>query len=127
MKSSKMALSVLNSVLGILIMVLILFVTLKAGEAAYNLGYRVFTEPSVDKEPGKDVTVRIQKGISATELGSLLEENGLVDNGVLFSIQLYLSSFDDKLKSGDYVLNTSQTAEEMIQILAGEETEEAEE
>ncbi|GFI31632.1 MAG: aminodeoxychorismate lyase [Lachnospiraceae bacterium] len=127
MKSSKMALSVLNSVLGILIMVLILFVTLKAGEAAYNLGYRVFTEPSVDKEPGKDVTVRIQKGISATELGSLLEEKGLVDNGVLFSIQLYLSSFDDKLKSGDYVLNTSQTAEEMIQILAGEETEEAEE
>ena len=125
MKSSKMALSVLNSVLGILIMVLILFVTLKAGEAAYNLGYRVFTEPSVDKEPGKDVTVR--KGISATELGSLLEEKGLVDNGVLFSIQLYLSSFDDKLKSGDYVLNTSQTAEEMIQILAGEETEEAEE
>ena len=127
MKSSKMALSVLNSVLGILIMVLILFVTLEAGEAAYNLGYRVFTEPSVDKEPGKDVTVRIQKGISATELGSLLEEKGLVDNGVLFSIQLYLSSFDDKLKSGDYVLNTSQTAEEMIQILAGEETEEAEE
>lgn len=127
MKSSKMALSVLNSVLGILIMVLILFVTLKAGEAAYNLGYRVFTEPSVDKEPGKDVTVRIQKEISATELGSLLEEKGLVDNGVLFSIQLYLSSFDDKLKSGDYVLNTSQTAEEMIQILAGEETEEAEE
>ena len=73
------------------------------------------------------MTVRIQKGISATELGSLLEEKGLVDNGVLFSIQLYLSSFDDKLKSGDYVLNTSQTAEEMIQILAGEETEEAEE
>lgn len=50
MKSSKMALSVLNSVLGILIMVLILFVTLKAGEAAYNLGYRVFTEPSVDRQ-----------------------------------------------------------------------------
>ncbi len=127
MRSSKMALSILNSVLGLLIMVLILFVTLKAGAAAYALGYRIFTEPAVDKEPGKDVTVRLRKGMSPSELGSLLEEKGLVDNGTLFSIQLRLSSFDDKLKSGSYTLNTSQTAEEMIQILAGEETEEAEE
>ncbi len=127
MKSSKMTLNILNSVLGILVMVLILFVTLKAGEAAYALGYRIFTEPAVDKEPGKDVTVRIREGMSASELGSLFEEKGLVDNGILFSIQLRLSSFDDQLKSGSYTLNTSQTAEEMIQILTGEETEEAEE
>jgi UPF0755 protein len=127
MKSSKMTLSILNSVLSILIMVLILFVTLKAGEAAYALGYRIFTEPAVDREPGRDVTVRLQEGMSAQELGSLLEEKGLVDNGILFAIQLKLSALEDKLKSGKYTLNTSQTAEEMIQVLAGEETEETEE
>lgn len=127
MKSSKMALSILNSVLSILIMVLIVFVTLKAGEAAYALGYRIFTEPAVDREPGRDVTVRLREGMPAQELGSLLEEKGLVDNGLLFAIQLKLSSLEDKLKSGKYTLNTSQTAEEMIQILAGEETEETEE
>ncbi len=127
MKSSKMTLSILNSVLSILIMVLILFVTLKAGEAAYALGYRIFTERAVDREPGRDVTVRIQEGMSAQELGSLLEEKGLVDNGILFAIQLKLSALEDKLKSGKYTLNTSQTAEEMIQVLAGEETEETEE
>ncbi|TGY91491.1 aminodeoxychorismate lyase [Petralouisia muris] len=127
MKSSKMTLSILNSVLSILIMVLILFVTLKAGEAAYALGYRIFTEPAVDRESGRDVTVRLQEGMSAQELGSLLEEKGLVDNGILFAIQLKLSALEDKLKSGKYTLNTSQTAEEMIQVLAGEETEETEE
>ena len=125
MKSSKMALGILSSVLSILMFVLILFVVLRAGTAAYDFGYRIFTEPAVDKEPGRDVSVR--HGMSQEGLGSLLEEKGLVENGFLFSIQLRLFLGDNELKSGNYTLNTSQTSEEMIQILTGEETEEAEE
>ncbi len=127
MKSSKMALGILSSVLSILMFVLILFVVLRAGTAAYDFGYRIFTEPAVDKEPGRDVSVRLRDGMSQEGLGSLLEEKGLVENGFLFSIQLRLFLGDNELKSGNYTLNTSQTSEEMIQILTGEETEEAEE
>ncbi len=124
MKSSKVALNILSSVLGILVFVLILFVVARAGNAAYDIGYRIFTEPAMDREPGRDVTVRVSKDMSGTQLGSLLEEKRLVDNGLLFAIQLKLSSYEGKLKAGKYTLNTSQTAEEMIQVLAGEEEEE---
>lgn len=127
MKSSKMALNVLNSVLSILMFILILFVILRAGTAAYSLGYRIFTEPAMDEEPGRDISVRLRDGMSGKELGSLLEEKGLVESGFLFSLQLRLSFGDGKLKSGDYTLNTSQAPEEMIQALTGEESEEAEE
>ena len=71
--------------------------------------------------------MRVEKGMSSLELGSRLEEKRLVDNGLLFTIQLRLSAYADKLKEGTYTLNTSQTAEEMIQVLAGEGAEDTEE
>ena len=124
MRSSKVVLSILNSMLSILLLILILFVVLKAGNAAYDMGYRVFTEPAVDREPGRDISVRYYNGMSVTELGSLLEEKCLVKNGLLFAIQLQISDYRDKVKEGTYTLNTSQTAKEMMQIMAGEEIEE---
>ena len=100
MGNSKVMLNILYSVLSILVIVLIVFVLLKAGDVAYDLGYRVFTEPALEKAPGRDLTVEIKKGMSSLELGNLLEEKRLVDNGFLFAIQLELSDYKDKLKSG---------------------------
>lgn len=127
MKDSRITLNILSSSLNVLVMVLIVFVLLKAGEVAYEMGFRVFTEPAMEASPGRDVAVRVEKEMSGLELGSVLEEKKLVDNGVLFAIQLRLSAYAGKLKAGTYTLNTSQTAVEMIRLLAGEGTEDTEE
>ena len=127
MKDSRITLNILSSSLNVLVMVLIVFVLLKAGEVAYEMGFRVFTEPAMDASPGRDVAVRVEKEMSGLELGSVLEEKKLVDNGVLFAIQLRLSAYAGKLKAGTYTLNTSQAAVEMIRLLAGEGTEDTEE
>ena len=127
MKDSRITLNILSSSLNVLVMVLIVFVLLKAGEVAYEMGFRVFTEPAMDASPGRDVAVRVEKEMSGLELGSVLEEKKLVDNGVLFAIQLRLSAYAGKLKAGTYTLNTSQTAVEMIRLWAGEGTEDTEE
>ena len=127
MKDSRITLNILSSSLNVLVMVLIVFVLLKAGEVAYEMGFRVFTEPAMDASPGRDVAVRVEKEMSGLELGSVLEEKKLVENGVLFAIQLRLSAYAGKLKAGTYTLNTSQTAVEMIRLLAGEGTEDTEE
>ena len=127
MKDSRITLNILSSSLNVLVMVLIVFVLLKAGEVAYEMGFRVFTEPAMDASPGRDVAVRVEKEMSGLELGSVLEEKKLVDNGVLFAIQLRLSAYAGKLKAGTYTLNSSQTAVEMIRLLAGEGTEDTEE
>ena len=65
--------------------------------------------------------------MSSLEVGNLLEEKKLVDSGALFMIQLLVMDYDDKLKPGTYTLNTSQTAKEMMQVMAEEEVEETEE
>lgn len=124
MRNSKVVLNVLNSALGILIMVLIVFVIIKAGAVAYDLGYRVFTEPAMEKAQGQDMTVQLEEGMSGLELGNLLEEKRLVDNGLLFAIQLKVFDYEKKLKAGTHTLNTSQKAKEMMQVMAGEEIEE---
>lgn len=123
MRSSKVVLRILSSVLSILFVLLILFGVIRAGEIAYDFGYRIFTEPAMEESPGKDVTVRVEEDMSGMELGRLLEQKKLVDDGVLFSIQLRLSAYSDKIKSGTYTLNTSLTAREMMQIMAGDEEE----
>ena len=51
MGNSKVMLNILYSALSILMIVLIVFVLLKAGDVAYDLGYRVFTEPALEKAP----------------------------------------------------------------------------
>lgn len=124
MKNSKVALNVLSGALSVLILILILFAMVKVGTVAYDLGYRVFTEPALEREPGRDVIIQLKRGMSEMELGSLLEEKRLIDNGIVFAIQLRLSAYSDKLKPGQYTLNTSQTAKEMMQIMTGEEIEE---
>lgn len=124
MKNSKTALHLLGFILNILMMVLIVFVVIQLATAAYDIGYRVFTEPAMESEPGRDVMVEVEQGMSAWELGTELEEKGLVDNHILFTVQLQLSSYARNMKPGLYTLNTSMTAREMMQVMTKEEVEE---
>lgn len=124
MGKGKIVLSVVSSILSISIMVLVVIVVLRAGKTAYDMGYRIFMEPAMEEAPGQDVTVEVKKGMSPMELGELLEGKKLVDSGVLFMLQLQVLDYNDKLKPGTYTLNTSQTAKEMMQVMAEEEVEE---
>lgn len=127
MKSeNKTPLHLLSFILNALVMVLIAFVIAQAAASAYDIGYRVFTEPAMEKSPGRDVTVEVKKAMPAKELGTILEEKGLVDNAWLFVIQLKVSAYADKINAGIYTLNTSMTAREMMEVMAKKETEETE-
>ena len=64
--------------------------------------------------PGEDVLIQIKEGMSARELGQMLEEKGLVRDGNLFYLQLKLSAYSKDMAPGVYTLNTSMTAKEMM-------------
>lgn len=124
MRSSKTTLHLLGFILNVLMMILIVFVVIQLAAVAYDIGYRVFTEPPMESEPGRDVMVEVESGMSAWALGTELEEKGLVDNHILFTVQLQLSSYAKNIKPGLYTLNTSMTAQEMMQVMTKEEIEE---
>ena len=118
MNTSKVVLSILHICITVLLVLLILFGFVKFGTAAYDLGYRVFTEKPMQQEPGIDVTVRVEDGMNAFSLGTVLEEKGLVRDNTLFALQMMLSAYAKKVKPGIYTLNTSQTAKEMLEVMA---------
>lgn len=127
MKSNRTALHLLGFILNILVIVLIAFVVLQLSTTAYDIGYRVYTEPAMDEAPGRDVLVEVERGMSAWELGTILEEKRLVDNRIIFVIQLKVSAYANDIKPGLYTLNTSMDARKMMQIMTKEEIEETEE
>ena len=65
----------------------------------------------------------VPEGASVKEIANLLKENGLIEDVTVFRIQERLSAYHGKLIGGDYILNTSQTPTEMMEILSGTNTE----
>lgn len=104
----------------VLFYVLIAVVLIFLGRTAYSYGYVVFNEQSVESSPGTDVEVTIPDGASARQIGSILKKNGLIKDVGVFVLQERLSAYHGKLQGGTYTLNTSETADEMLAILAGD-------
>lgn len=95
--------------------------------AAYNFGYRVFTEDAISPDPGKEVSVSITEGKSYMDIAEILEEKGLVRDAKLAFVQILASEYRSSMKPGVYTLNTAMTTEEMIAAMSPVEDEEPDE
>lgn len=111
----------------VLIVLMLVSFIYRLGFIAYDFGYRVFAEDAVSSEPGRDIEVTIPMGSSAMDIGEILENSGLIRDKKLFFVQERLSEFHGKLAPGDYTLNTSQTAHEMMELMAKDEEPSTEE
>lgn len=98
---------------------------LRWATAAYDYGYRVFTEPPMSFGDGRIISVYVENDSSALDVGEMLQEKGLIRDGRLFMIQELLSEHHGKIQPGVYDLNTNMTAQEMLAMIAQEpETDE---
>lgn len=95
--------------------------------AAYDYGYRVFTEEPVSSGEGRTISVIVEDPVSVKDVGKMLEERGLIRDANLFVVQELVSENHGKLQPGIYDLNTSMTAEEMLDVMAADAPEEEEE
>lgn len=120
MKVNKAVLKTIKIVLGITIAALVVVGTYRLCVIGYDMGYRVFTEPAMDTEPGKDVVVTIESGMSKSEIGQMLEDKGLIRDAQLFVFQVYLSDYKNSIVPGTYTLNTSMTAKQMMIAIENE-------
>ncbi|MBP5624519.1 MAG: endolytic transglycosylase MltG [Lachnospiraceae bacterium] len=119
--------TVLSAVIKILVAVwLVNFIYTKAVEA-YDFGYRVFTEPAMSPEPGRDVTVAITEGKSDKAIAETLFDKGLTRDANLAYLQILASEYREKITPGVYELNTSMTMDEIVKALADNYVEETEE
>lgn len=114
-----------RGILKILIYICLFLVLVFAGKTAYDFGYDIFNQqPLAGSGNGKDVTIEVKEGMSEKEIGELLIENGLIEERLsVFQAQVLFSGYQGSLKAGTYILNTSQTVDEMLEILSQKNTE----
>ncbi len=105
-----------NFLIKLAIVAVFVFALFYGTKAAYDFGYSVFTTGPVEEAPGTDKEVTILTGMSKQSIGSMLANMGLVRNATVFYVQAAIYGYD--LLPGTYVLNTSQSIETILFILA---------
>lgn len=119
MKAKDLLVAVLGLFLKIAILILAVTVLYRLAITSYDYGYRVFEEPPMSNI-GRDVTVTITKDMGPKKMGELFLSKGLIRDDRLFILQYYASEFQKDIKSGEYVLSTAMTVEEMLEALTKE-------
>lgn len=125
-KKKEVAGGAVYTVVKIVVMVLIIMVIYRLGSLAYTYGERIFGETAMSEAPGVDIEITVGETDSVRDVAQKLEEAGLIRDAGLFVLQERLVGFKSGLQAGTYTLNTSQTAEEMIEIMSASATEEEE-
>ena len=109
-----------KSVLKILFYVLVIIVMIYLAQKAYSFGYAIFNQEPVAEAPGQAVTVIIPEDSTVKDIARTLERKELIEDDAIFLLQERLSGYHGRLLPGTYLLNTSMTADEMMEILSGD-------
>lgn len=126
MNSKEIVGSVFGMAFKIIVAVLIVMFVYKYAFLAYDYGYRLFGEKPITSGEGRTVTVTIPEGADAQKVGEILETKGLIRDSQLFVLQELLSDYHGAILAGEFELNTSMTAEEMLAVLSTEPEQEEE-
>lgn len=128
MNAKQLVTSITETIIKVVIAVFIIMFVYNTAVKAYDFGYRVFAEEPMTTGEGRIISVYVEEGDSAKDVGMNLQEKGLIRDANLFYVQELLSENHGKIKPGIYDLNTSMNSNEMIAIMSAEpeETEEEE-
>lgn len=119
------ALGGIKGLIRLLVYACVILFIIFAGRTAYRLGYLIFDQHpmAAAKEEGQDVTVVVKEEDNVYDVGKTLEAKGLIERPVIFWMREKLSDYRGEIQPGAYLLNTSQDVEEILAILAKENTE----
>ncbi len=101
---------------------LLVTVVILVSVRAYDFGTKIFSEEGAEAPPGTDVEITVSSGDSVNDVAKKLLDKNVIENKTVFAIQSKL--FDADFKEGTYVVNTSNSAEDIIEILSAKDGDE---
>ena len=125
-EANKISMKIIRISMKVILAAVLVMILYKGTTTAYSYGYAIFNDVPMEESPGTDISVTIDKDTSAREIGNILESQGLINNGFVFFLQTKMIEKGSEIKPGRYELNTSMTAEEMINVMAAKEDSEDE-
>lgn len=126
MKVRQMLATVLSALIKIAVAIWVVNFIYTKAIAAYEFGFRVFTEEAVSPAPGREVSFSYTEGKSDKDLAQSLYDKGLVRDAKLAYVQLMVAENKANMKPGLYTLTTAMTVEEMVNAMSPETEEDDE-
>lgn len=111
-----------NKSMKIIIGVIFVGVVILLSLLGYNFGQRLFSASGTEEFPGSDVAIVIESGMSKSDVGELLYDEGLIKDDNIFVIQCII--YEAEFFPGEYRLNTSYSPEVIIEKLKVDVNEE---
>lgn len=102
---------------------LVLLLLIEGMSKGYAFGHEVFHSTPMEAEPGRDISVTIGDGDEVKDVVGLLHDMGLIGNELAVRVQLKF--YDYEIYPGTYMLNTSMSPKEILQILNEKPEEES--
>ena len=113
---NKITTTIISVSVKLIVYALIVLLLYEAVAKGYAFGHEVFYAEAVEEAPGRDVTIEIDKEETVSEAAGLLSKKGLIKNEFAFIFQGKFYDYDT-VYPGTYVLNTSMTSKEILQVL----------
>lgn len=88
-----------------------------AGSFAYNFLNNNYIAP-VDGDTSRFKTVEIKTGSSLSKIATLLYEEGIIRNKLVFQVYVDFNDMSSKLQAGTYELSPGMTIDEIMETLA---------
>lgn len=104
----------------VLFYVVVVLLVSNISSSAYDFCYEIYGTVTVEKAPGRDVTIVIEEGESSMNVAKKLELNRIIVNDMTFYIRTKLS--EKTIFPGTYILNTSMSYEEILDVIADYDT-----
>ena len=91
MNAKQLVASITETIIKVVIAVFIIMFVYNTAVKAYDFGYRVFAEEPMTTGEGRIISVYVEEGDSAKDVGMNLQEKGLIRDANLFYVQELLS------------------------------------
>ena len=125
MNVNKVIISVVSIAVKCIVGIAVVFLLVQGGKSAYAFGRAIFLdEPMSSEENAREITVTIPDGASARDIADILKRKNLIRDANVFYVQTFCVEEGKTLKGGRYDLNTGMTAQEMIEMIGAETSEE---
>lgn len=101
---------------GLLIAVIVIIAGIAIGAGGFSV-IMGDADKALDPDSTAMIIVEVPNGSTTTKIGTILVEQGIIDNADSFKLQSKMKGMDGKYKAGEYTLSPAMTMTEIMDIL----------
>ena len=106
---------IIRLLMNIMFYILVIFLIVAISRKAFQFAYQLYGPVIVEEAPGKDIIFQIKKGESSMDVASKLERNRVIVSKYSFYVKTKLQGAE--IMAGTYEINSSMTYDEILNTI----------